>query len=108
MKLFAHVVSTFLASAGVLIGSITIPASGFAATTTTQAKKPVGAPTRLRIDDLVTPFGLDDMTPRFAWQLTDGRDRARQTAYQIQVATRREMLVSGKPDVWDSGKIDSD
>src|SRR6266702_617932 len=108
MKAFAHTVSMLLAVAGVFMVLLAVPANGFAATATAQVKKPVGAPTKLRTDDLVTPLGLDDTAPRFAWQLADGRDGARQTAYQIQVATRRELLASGKPDVWDSGKIGSD
>jgi alpha-L-rhamnosidase len=66
-----------------------------------------GAPFKLRTDDLVTPLGLDNRTPRFAWQLSDARWGARQTAYQIQVATRRELLLTAKPDAWDSGRIAS-
>jgi alpha-L-rhamnosidase len=67
-----------------------------------------GAPIQLQTDNLVTPMGLDDSTPQFAWQLSDTRRGARQTAYQLQVATSRELLVSGKPDAWDSGRIASD
>ncbi len=67
-----------------------------------------GVPVSLRTDDLVTPLGVDDPTPHFAWQLHDGRSGACQTAYQLQVATRRELLASGKADVWDSGRIASD
>jgi alpha-L-rhamnosidase len=65
----------------------------------------VGAPTGLRTDDLVTPLGLDDWRPSFAWQLRDKRAGAVQTAFQIQVATTRELLLSGKADAWDSGRI---
>jgi alpha-L-rhamnosidase len=70
--------------------------------------KAIAAPTKLRTDDLVTPLGLDDPTPRFAWQLRDPRYAAKQSAYQIQVATHRELLASGKPDAWDSGRITTD
>jgi alpha-L-rhamnosidase len=69
------------------------------------------APIALQTDNLVSPLGLDDTTPHFSWQLADPRHAARQTAYQIQIATKRELLVSGKPeahaDIWDSGKISS-
>jgi alpha-L-rhamnosidase len=64
------------------------------------------APIALQVDNLVSPLGLDDGAPRFAWQLDDARPAARQTAYEIEVATRKELL-GGKPDVWDSGKIAS-
>ena len=66
------------------------------------------APVKLQTDNLVSPMGLDDLTPQFAWQLTDTRRGARQAAYQVQVATTRELLTSGKPDAWDSGRIASD
>jgi len=108
MNKFTRYAYTLTASAGVLIGSTMVPTSGRAANTVTKTEKPVGAPTKLRTDDLVNPRGLDDRTPRFAWQLSDGRQGARQTAYQVQVATRRDILTSGKPDAWDSGKVDSD
>ena len=65
------------------------------------------APAVLRVDDLVTPLGIDDAAPRFAWQLRDARHGARQSGYQIQVATRGELLTSGKADVWDSGRVTS-
>ena len=30
-----------------------------------------GAPVELRVDELKTPLGIDDPTPRFSWQLVD-------------------------------------
>ena len=66
-----------------------------------------GAPTSLQTDNLPTPLGIDDRTPQFAWQLSDTRQAALQTAYRVEVATTRELLLSGKPDAWDSGRIDS-
>ena len=65
-------------------------------------------PARLTCDSLIEPLGLDDAKPLFSWQLRDARDGARQTAYQLQVATKPALLASGKPDVWDSGKVASD
>jgi len=72
------------------------------------SEKSVGAPAKLRTDDLITPLGLDDQAPHFAWQLNDPRRGARQSAYQLQIATSRQQLASGKPDTWDSGRIASD
>ena len=68
----------------------------------------LGAPTGLQTDNLINPLGLDNPTPQFAWQLSDTRHGARQTAYRIEVATSRELLTAGKPDAWDSGRIESD
>jgi alpha-L-rhamnosidase len=74
------------------------------------AESPASAPTALRTNDLPTPLGIDDPGPRFSWRLQDSRPGARQSAYEIQVATRRDLLSdkdSGKPDVWDSGRVES-
>ena len=67
-------------------------------------------PVELRVDDLKTPLGIDNISPHFSWQLKDPARGAKQTAYQIQVASRAELLatVSGKADLWDSGRIESD
>jgi len=85
----------------VFAGVMSVPALMQAAT-----KQP-GAPAQLRVDDLVSPLGLDDTAPRFAWQLTDPRQGALQTAYQVQVASTPALLAAGKADIWDSGKVAS-
>ncbi len=64
-------------------------------------------PIELRIDDLKTPLGIDDPAPRFSWQLQDPVRGARQTAYEVLVASRAELLKSGQADVWDSGRVES-
>jgi len=66
-----------------------------------------GAPELLRTDDLVTPLGLDDPAPRFAWVLKDVGRGAKQSAYELLVATKPESLKAGKADVWDSGRVAS-
>jgi alpha-L-rhamnosidase len=62
-------------------------------------------PTALRVDNLKTPLGLDDAMPSFSWQLDDATLGARQSAYQVQVATSEAVLRAGKADVWDSGRM---
>ena len=62
-------------------------------------------PTELRTDELKNPLGIDDPQPRFSWQLNDGNRGALQTAYQVLVASSEKKLHSGRPDVWDSGKM---
>ncbi len=42
--------------------------------------------------------------PRFSWRLESQTAHTLQTAYQIQVATRPDLLTKGEPDLWDSGK----
>jgi alpha-L-rhamnosidase len=68
----------------------------------------VAGPVELRVDDLKTPLGIDNGAPRFSWQLSDPGRSARQTAYEVMVATNAELLSSGKADVWDSGRVESD
>jgi alpha-L-rhamnosidase len=52
------------------------------------------------------PFGIDIVQPRLSWQMRDSRQGARQTAYEIRVASSSESL-SDKADVWDSGRMES-
>lgn len=53
-----------------------------------------------RIDQ---PLGLDILTPRLGWQIIsdEGRTDKTQNQYHIQVASSRELLEQGKPDLWD-------
>jgi len=63
----------------------------------------------LRVDALADPIGLGDTSPNLSWSLASGghsgSPTARQTAYQIRVASARTQL--GHPDLWDSGKVES-
>lgn len=65
------------------------------------------APVELRCESLVDPLGLGEPEPRLSWVLSDRRHGARQVAYQVQVAASSQALVQGKPDVWDSGRVQS-
>ncbi len=64
-------------------------------------------PVHLECDSLLHPLGIDDPHPRFSWQLKDETRGARQTAYQVLVASRPALLESGKADMWDSGRVES-
>ncbi|HLK03145.1 MAG TPA: family 78 glycoside hydrolase catalytic domain [Candidatus Acidoferrum sp.] len=67
-----------------------------------------GKPEKLQCESLTSPLGVDVDHPRLSWRLRDSRYGAKQTAYQIQVASSANLLLSDKPDIWDSGKIPSD
>jgi len=67
-----------------------------------------GAPTHLRCEYQENPIAIATSVPRLSWYVTAARRGARQTAYQIQVASSPERLDAGQPDVWDSGKVVSD
>ena len=62
-------------------------------------------PVVLRVDNLKQPLGLDDGAPSFSWQLEDAVPGARQSAYEVQVATSEAGLRTGKANVWDSGRV---
>ncbi len=65
-------------------------------------------PENLECESLITPLGVDAEHPLLSWQLRDTRPGARQSAYEIQVASSRALLADGKADVWNSGRIESD
>ncbi|HEC44717.1 MAG TPA: hypothetical protein ENI20_18020 [Bacteroides sp.] len=55
-----------------------------------------------------SPIALDIPKPRFTWILDmEGRGR-RQTAYQILLASRREILNRDEGDIWSAGLVESD
>ncbi|MBV9342018.1 MAG: family 78 glycoside hydrolase catalytic domain [Acidobacteria bacterium] len=62
---------------------------------------------RLTCNSLITPLGIDMKPPKLSWQLRDERQGARQTAYEVQVASSPSLLQTGKADIWDSGRIGS-
>ena len=59
---------------------------------------------KLTVEGRVQPLGLDDLQPRFGWQLLSGENDVRQTQYHLQVSSTPE----GQGDVWDSGEVNSD
>jgi alpha-L-rhamnosidase len=75
----------------------------FAWSAAAQSAKPV----KLECESLITPLGMDTAKPQLSWKIQDSRSGARQTAYQIQVASKAELLSGGKGDVWDSGRVES-
>jgi alpha-L-rhamnosidase len=65
------------------------------------------APVDLRCNYLVNPIGIDSSKPHLSWRNDSGERNWRQAAFRILVATSLELLESGKPDVWDSGRVAS-
>lgn len=62
----------------------------------------------LRCDWAVNPRGVDSAVPHLAWKLASPERGARQTAWQVQVASSRAALLAGQADVWDSGRQPGD
>ena len=61
----------------------------------------------LRCEARVNPVGITVTTPRLSWILESDKRGARQTAYQILVASSPGQLAKDQGDVWDSGKVAS-
>lgn len=64
--------------------------------------------TDLRCEYLHDPLGLDAAAPRLSWRMTCPRRGARQVAYRIRAAYRREALHDDAACCWDSGTVASD
>jgi len=96
---------------GLVLGAATASASIIPKLKPKQQKEKIPPPaagtgsTELRVDDLKTPLGIDDPTPRFSWQLLDPARGAKQNAYEVEVASSADILNGGKGDVWDSGRM---
>jgi len=63
---------------------------------------------RLRIEYLKNPMGVDTPKPRFTWVLESNKRDVQQKAWQVQVASSRELLNDGKADMWNSQKTASE
>ncbi|MBI2512764.1 MAG: family 78 glycoside hydrolase catalytic domain [Opitutae bacterium] len=62
----------------------------------------------LRCDVAENPLGIDSAPPRLAWKLRATGNDERQTAWQVLVASSRELLAQDRGDVWDSGRQTGD
>lgn len=61
--------------------------------------------TNLRCEYTEHPLGIDVREPRLSWMLEDPQRGQMQTAYQILVSSRKDLLDAGHGDLWDSGKV---
>jgi len=54
-----------------------------------------------------SPLAIGARKPRFSWEVPLAGQNRYQSAYQVLVASRKELLLLGKADVWDTGKVNS-
>lgn len=59
---------------------------------------------KLQVEALDQPLGIEAPAPRFSWQLTGEGRGISQSSYHILVASSKDLLAAGKADVWDSGE----
>ncbi|MFE9680337.1 alpha-L-rhamnosidase [Streptomyces sp. NPDC006285] len=76
------------------------PTSGPAQAGTRRGALRVTAPT---VEYVRHPLGIDAQRPRLSWPMSSDEPGARQSGYQIRVASSAARLT--RPDVWDSGKV---
>ncbi len=79
-------------------------------TAAAAAGAPAPETSPVRVADLLCdgrrdPVGVDPGGVRFSWVMESGARGQSQGAYRIEVASSREGLLAGKPDVWDSGRV---
>jgi len=65
------------------------------------------APVHLRCEYRINPLGIDKAAPQLSWQSDSSAPNWKQTGYQILVGSSESGL-SGRADIWDSGRVDSD
>lgn len=62
----------------------------------------------LKCEYLRSPLGVETKFPRFTWLLNSRKRGQHQKAYQIIVSSRKDLVVKGIGDIWDSSRVDSD
>ncbi|MCJ7487983.1 MAG: alpha-L-rhamnosidase, partial [Candidatus Aminicenantes bacterium] len=65
-------------------------------------------PVRLRCEYLAEPLGVDTLTPRISWLVESPTRGDFQKAFQVLVASARELLQGDIGDFWDTGMIDAE
>lgn len=60
----------------------------------------------LRCCNIVNPEGID--SPLLSWKIKTSEEGVSQTAWEVEIASTKELLEKGKADVWKSGKQESD
>jgi len=68
----------------------------------------LATPVHLRCEYRQNPLGIDAAEPHLSWQSDSSERNWKQAAYQILVASSVDLLRAGHPDLWDSGKSESD
>ncbi|HEV2330766.1 MAG TPA: family 78 glycoside hydrolase catalytic domain [Verrucomicrobiae bacterium] len=62
----------------------------------------------MRCEYQTNPLGIDNPHPRLTWDIVSKRRGEVQTAYEILVSSRKDLLATKEGDLWDSGRVASD
>lgn len=63
--------------------------------------------TNLKCEYLHNPIGIDELHPRFTWQIKSAEHGILQKAYQLVVGTTEKEVASGQENIWKSDTIKS-
>src|SRR5688500_900229 len=63
--------------------------------------------TKLQVENLDNPVGVDRKQPAVSWQLTGNGRTLLQTAFELRVGTDKNGITKGKNIVWKTGRINS-
>jgi alpha-L-rhamnosidase len=64
-------------------------------------------PTQLTCEYQSNPLGIDVIRPRLSWTFTSEGRNQRQTAYELLLSDQLPLLLTGKGNVWTTGKVNS-
>jgi alpha-L-rhamnosidase len=62
---------------------------------------------KMLVEYAENPLSIDMAHPRFSWIISSAGRNRRQVAFRITVSSSLGNLKRGKPDLWDSGRIES-
>ena len=62
----------------------------------------------LKAESMPRPIGVESQAVRLSWRLQSPDRDVRQTRYEIQAASTRELLEAGAPDLWNAGEVLTD
>ncbi len=63
--------------------------------------------TKLQVENLENPIGIDRKNPSFSWQLAGNTRNLLQTAFEIRVGSDPSSIAKGKNIIWGSGRVNS-
>ena len=62
----------------------------------------------LRCEYAVRPLAIESLSPRLSWNTLFAGKNWKQSAFQVLVSSRHEILAKDTGDLWDSGKVLTD
>ena len=71
------------------------------------SRKTTEAPLNIRCNYKINPLGIDTPAPSFFWEIPSTTRGTMQSAFQLLIASRQDILNEKDADMWNSGKVAS-